>query len=385
MRDVAVIGVGMNRWGELWKKSLREIWTEAAVEAVDDAGVDTVEAMYVGCMSGGLFVGQEHLGALLANQLGMGPIPGTRVESACASGGLAFRQAWMDVASGLHDVDLATGVEKMTDVDGGAATDALATAADQEYESYHGVTFPGLYGMMAHAHMHQYGTTRRQMSAVAVKNHHNGSLNPLAQYPQEITVEQVEGSVLVADPLRILDCSPITDGAAAVVLAPLGLARSLTKQPPVRVAASAHATDSIALHERGDLAWLASTEGAARLAYGQAGITPGDVSFCEVHDCFTIAEIMVIEALGLAPRGCGGSGAESGATALGGKVPVNASGGLKSKGHPVGATGIAQVREAVLQLRGQAGDRQVEDAHWGLTQNMGGTGASTVVHVFERV
>ena len=385
MRDVAVIGVGMNRWGELWKKSLREIWTEAAVEAVDDAGVDTVEAMYVGCMSGGLFVGQEHLGALLANQLGMGPIPGTRVESACASGGLAFRQAWMDVASGLHDVVLATGVEKMTDVDGGAATDALATAADQEYESYHGVTFPGLYGMMAHAHMHQYGTTRRQMSAVAVKNHHNGSLIPLAQYPQEITVEQVEGSVLVADPLRILDCSPITDGAAAVVLAPLGLARSLTKQPPVRVAASAHATDSIALHERGDLAWLASTEGAARLAYGQAGITPGDVSFCEVHDCFTIAEIMVIEALGLAPRGCGGSGAESGATALGGKVPVNASGGLKSKGHPVGATGIAQVREAVLQLRGQAGDRQVEDAHWGLTQNMGGTGASTVVHVFERV
>jgi acetyl-CoA C-acetyltransferase len=191
--------------------------------------------------------------------------------------------------------------------------------------------------------------------------------------------------VLVADPLRILDCSPITDGAAAVVLAPLGLARSLTGQPPVRVAASAHATDSIALHERGDLAWLGSTEGAARLAYAQAGIRPGDVSFCEVHDCFTIAEIMVIEALGIAARGCGGSAAESGATALGGKVPVNPSGGLKSKGHPVGATGIAQVREAVLQLRGQAGERQVKDAHWGLTQNMGGTGASSVVHVFERV
>jgi acetyl-CoA C-acetyltransferase len=384
MRDVAVIGVGMNRWGELWDKSLRQIWIEAALEAVDDAGVDTVAAMYVGCMSSGLFVGQEHLGALLADQLGMGPIPGTRVESACASGGLAFRQAWIDVASGVHDIVLATGVEKMTDVDGGAATDALATAADQEYESYHGVTFPGLYGMMAHAHMHQHGTTRRQLSAVAVKNHRHGSLNPLAQYPMEVTAEQVEESVLVADPLRILDCSPITDGAAAVVLAPLEMAPSLTKQPPVRVAASAHATDSIALHERDDLAWLSATERAARLAYAQAGLTPDHLSFCEVHDCFTIAEIMVIEALGIAPRGCGGSGAESGATALGGKIPVNPSGGLKSKGHPVGATGIAQVREAVLQLRGQAGDRQVKDAHWGLTQNMGGTGASSVVHIFER-
>ncbi len=384
MRDVAVIGVGMNRWGELWEKSLRDIWTEAALEAVDDAGIDRVDAMYVGCMSSGLFVGQEHLGALLADQLGMGPIPGTRVESACASGGLAFRQAWIAVASGLHDVVLATGVEKMTDVDGGAATDALATAADQEYESYHGVTFPGLYGMMARAHMHQHRTSRRQLSAVAVKNHRHGALNPLAQYPQPVTVEQVEESVLVADPLRLLDCSPVTDGAAAVVLVPLEDVRNLTKQPPVRVAASAHATDSMALHDREDLAWLASTERAAGLVYAQAGIEPGDVSFCEVHDCFTIAEIMVIEALGLAPRGCGGSGAESGATALGGKVPVNPSGGLKSKGHPVGATGVAQVSEAVLQLRGQAGGRQVENAHWGLTQNMGGTGASTVVHLFER-
>jgi acetyl-CoA C-acetyltransferase len=384
MRDVAVIGVGMNRWGELWERSLRDIWTEAALEAVDDAGVDHVDAMYVGCMSGGLFVGQEHLGALLADQLGMGPIPGARVESACASGGLALRQGWIDVASGLHDVVLATGVEKMTDVDGGAATDALATAADQEYESYHGVTFPGLYAMMARAHMHQHGTTRRQLSAVAVKNHRHGSKNPLAQFPQTVTAEQVEESVLVADPLRILDCSPITDGAAAVVLVPPDQARARTKKPPVRIAASAHATDAIALHEREDLAWIASTERAARQAYAQAGIGPNDLSFCEVHDCFTIAEIMVIEALGLTPRGCGGSGAESGATALGGKVPVNPSGGLKSKGHPVGATGIAQVREAVLQLRGEAGGRQVERARWGLTQNMGGTGASTVVHVFER-
>jgi acetyl-CoA C-acetyltransferase len=380
MRDVAVIGVGMNRWGELWEKSYRQIWTEAALEAIADAGVDHVDALYVGCMSGGLFVGQEHLGALLADQLGMGPIPGTRVESACASGGLAFRQAYLAVASGEHDCVLATGVEKMTDVDGGAATYALSTAADQEYECYHGITFPGLYAMMARVHMHRYGTTREQLAQVAVKNHAHGLLNPLAQFRSRITVEDVLGSVMVADPLRVLDCSPITDGAAAVVLAALPLNNST--RPPVKVAASAAATDAIALHDRDDLARLRSTEVAAAKAYAQAGITPKDLSFCEVHDCFTIAEIMVIEALGLVEPGKGGEAAASGMTALGGRVPVNPSGGLKSKGHPVGATGIAQIREAVLQLRGEAGDRQVKDARWGLTQNMGGTGASSVVHIF---
>ncbi len=382
MRDVAVIGVGMNRWGELWEKSHRQIWTEAAMEAVADAGVDHVDALYVGCMSGGLFMGQEHLGALFADQLGMGPIPATRVESACASGGLAFRQAYLAVASGEHDIVLASGVEKMTDVDGGAATYALSTAADQEYECYHGITFPGLYAMMARVHMHRYGTTREQLAQVAVKNHAHGLLNPLAQFQSKITVEQVIDSVMVADPLRILDCSPITDGAAAVILAALPAAG--TKHPPVRVAASAAATDTIGLHDREDLAWLKSTEVAAAKAYRQAGITPADLSFCEVHDCFTIAEIMVIEALGLATRGEGGAAAASGLTALGGRIPVNPSGGLKSKGHPVGATGVAQIREAVLQLRGQSDGRQVKDASWGLTQNMGGTGASSVVHIFRR-
>jgi acetyl-CoA C-acetyltransferase len=384
MREVAVIGVGMNRWGELWEKSHRQVWTEAALEAIEDAGVDRVDAMYVGCMSGGLFMGQEHLGALLADQLGMGPIPGTRVESACASGGLAFRQAYLAVASGAHDVVLASGLEKMTDVDGGAATFALSTAADQEYECYHGLTFPGLYGMMARDHMHRHGTTRKQLAEVAVKNHLNGSKNPLAQFPMKVTAEQVMESVMVADPLRILDCSPITDGAAAVVIVPLEMAKSFKKHPPVRVAASAHATDSIALHDRDDVSWLASTAKAAELAYKQAGIGPKDLSFCEVHDCFTIAEIMVIEALGLVERGKGGAAAESGLTALGGKIPVNTSGGLKSKGHPVGATGVAQVREAVMQLRGDCGDRQVKSPRYGLTQNMGGTGASTVIHVFAR-
>lgn len=385
MRDVAVIGVGMNRWGELWEKSHRDIWTEAALEAVADAGVDRVDAMYVGCMSGGLFVGQEHLGALLAEQLGMGPIPGTRVESACASGGLAFRQAVLAVAAGEHDIVLASGVEKMTDVDGGAATYALSTAADQEYECYHGITFPGLYAMMARVHMHRYGTTRKELAEVAVKNHAHGSMNPLAQFQGRVTAEQVMESVLVADPLRILDCSPITDGAAAVVVASLDEAKKIKKGPHVRVAATAHATDTMALHDREDLCWLGATEKAAEIAYKKTGIGPEKLSFVEVHDCFTIAEIMVIEALGLVERGKGGGAAASGMTALGGKIPVNPSGGLKSKGHPVGATGVAQIREAVLQLRGEAGDRQVKNARYGLTQNMGGTGASTVVHIFERV
>lgn len=385
MRDVAVIGVGMNRWGELWEKSHRQIWTEAALEAIADAGVDHVDALYVGCMSGGLFMGQEHLGAMMADQLGMGPIPGTRVESACASGGLAFRHAYLAVASGEHDVVLATGLEKMTDVDGGAATYALSTAADQEYECYHGITFPGLYAMMARVHMERYGTTRRQLAEVAVKNHLHGSMNPLAQFPMKVTAEQVMESVMVADPLRILDCSPITDGAAAAILVPLETAKAAKKHPTVRVAASAAATDAIALHDREDLAWLASTQKAAEIAYKKAGVGPGDLSFCEVHDCFTIAEIMVIEALGLVDRGKGGAAAESGYTALDGKIPVNPSGGLKSKGHPVGATGLAQIRESVLQLRGVCGDRQVRNARVGLAQNMGGTGASTVVHILEKV
>jgi len=383
MRDVAVIGVGMNRWGELWEKSHRQIWTEAAIEAIADAGVDHVDALYVGCMSGGLFMGQEHLGALLADQLGMGPIPGTRVESACASGGLAFRQAYLAVASGEHDIVLASGLEKMTDVDGGAATYALSTAADQEYECYHGITFPGLYALMARAHMEKYGTTREQLAMVAVKNHDNGSLNPLAQYPFKTCVEAVLSSVMVADPLHILDCSPITDGAAALILCPVELAKKL-KKPVVRITASGMATDTIALSSRREITWIESTYLAAKKAYAMAGKKPEDINVIEVHDCFTIAEICVMEALGLVEKGKGGKAVEEGLTSLQGKIPINTSGGLKAKGHPVGATGVAQAIEVVKQLREEAGPRQVKGARVGLTQNMGGSGGSSIVHIFER-
>ena len=383
MRDVAVVGVGMTKWGELWEKSLRTIFVETALLALEDAGVDRVDSMYVGNMSSGLFIGQEHIASLLADYLAQTPIPSTRVESACASGGLALRQGFIDVASGMSDVVLVGGVEKMTDVSGYEATYALGTAADQEYESFHGITFPGLYALIARAHMEKYGTTREQLAMVAVKNHCNGSLNPLAQFRFKVTVEQVLSSVMVADPLRVLDCSPITDGAAAVILCPVEMAKKMNN-PVVKIIGSGHATDTIALSSRKDITWLEATYQAAKRAYGMAQKGPEDIDLIEVHDCFTIAEICVMEALGIVDKGKGGKAVEEGLTSLEGKIPVNTSGGLKAKGHPVGATGVAQVVEVVKQLRGKAEKRQVKEARVGMTQNMGGSGGSTVVHLFER-
>jgi len=384
MREVAVIGVGMTKWGELWEKSLRQIFVESALLALEDSGVSRVDSMYIGSMSPGLFIGQEHIASLLADYLGKTPIPAARVESACASGGLAFRQGFIEVASGLSDIVLVGGVEKMTDVDGSEATYALGTAADQEYEGFHGITFPGLYALIARAHMAKYGTTREQLAMVAVKNHDNGSLNPLAQYPFKITVDAVLNSVLVADPLRVLDCSPITDGAAVVILSSLSTARKL-KKPLIKIIGSGHATDTIALSSRKDITWLESTFQAGQQAYKMAGKKPKNIDLVEVHDCFTIAEICVTEALGFFEIGKGGEAVQKGLTSLKGKIPVNSSGGLKAKGHPVGATGVAQVIEIVKQLRGDAGQRQVKKARIGMTQNMGGSGGSALVHIFERI
>ncbi len=385
MRDVAIIGVGMRKWGELWEKPLRNLLTEAAMDAIEDAGVDHIDSMYIGSMSPGLFAGQEHIASMMSDYLGVAPLPACRVESACASGGLALRQGMIDVASGMNDIVLVGGVEKMTDVDGGMATYALGTAADQEYECFHGITFPGLYAMMARAHMEKYGTTREQLAMVSSKNHDNGSKNPLAQFPMKVTPEQVMSSVMVADPLRILDCSPITDGAAAVIVCPADMATSLSKNRPVKIIGSGHATDAIALHHREDLTSLNATVKAAEIAYKMAGKTPGDIDFAEVHDCFTIAEIIVTESLGFCEKGQGGKIVEAGETRIGGRIPINPSGGLKSKGHPVGATGVAQAIEIVKQLRGEAGDRQIENAKVGLAQNMGGSGGSTLVHIMEVV
>jgi len=384
MRDVAVIGVGCTTFGEKWDTSFRDLFVEAGALALEDAGVsgEQIGAMYVGNMSAGRFIEQEHIGALIADYAGLASthIPSTRVEAACASGGLSFRQAFISVASGLEDIVVAAGVEKMTDVASGASVDALAGAADREWEGFVGATFPGLYAMIAHEYMSRYPLTREQLAQVAVKNHYNGARNPIAQFQQEISLETVLKSTLVADPLRLFDCSPITDGAAAVVLAPLDLARKFT-DTPVRVLASAQASDTIALHDRRDISTLDATVAAGRRAFAMAGITPKEIDLVEVHDCFTIAEICAIEDLGFCRKGEAGRLTEEGVTALDGDLPVNTSGGLKACGHPVGATGIKQVCEVVMQLRGQAGKRQVDGARIGMTHNVGGTGATVAVHI----
>jgi acetyl-CoA C-acetyltransferase len=379
MREVAVIGCGMTKFGELWSLSIRDIFVEAALKAVDDAKVDHIDSMYVGSMTPGLFVGQEHIGALMSDYLGTSPIPAVRVESACCSGGMAFRLGFFEVASGHSDIVMAGGVEKMTD--GADVTYALATAADQEYEVYNGITFPGLYAMIARAHMHKYGTTRKQLAMVSVKNHRNGANNPNAQFPGEVTVDQVVNATMVADPLTVLDSSPVSDGAACVILASVDMAKKLGV-PMIKVLGTGAATDTLALHAREDITTLKAVKLSAQAAYDMAKVTPRDVSFAEVHDCFSIAEICIIEDLGFVEKGKGGAFTEQGRTALEGPIPVNPSGGLKSKGHPVGATGVAQIVETVEQLRGAAGKRQVKDARIGLTQNMGGSGESSVVHIF---
>jgi acetyl-CoA C-acetyltransferase len=380
MRDVCVIGCGITKFGELWTKSLRDIIVEAALKSIDDAEVDHIDSMYVGAMTSGLFVGQEHIGALMADYLGVTPVPAVRIESACCSGGMALRSGFFEIASGNSDIVLVGGVEKMTD--GADVTYALATAADQEYEVYHGVTFPGLYAMIARAHMHRYGTTRKQLASVAVKNHHNGTLNPNAQFQNEVSIEQVINATMVADPITILDSSPVSDGGACVILASEDMAKK-QKKSIIKIIGSGAATDMLALHCREDITTLKAVKVSAERAYKMAGVMPEDINVAEVHDCFTIAEICITEELGFVEKGKGGSFIERGSTALESKKPINTSGGLKSKGHPVGATGIAQVVEIVEQLRGNAGKRQVKSAHIGLAQNMGGSGASSVTHIFK--
>ena len=383
MRDVAIIGIGCTPFGEKWEASFRDLFVEAGSLALADAELagEHIDAMYVGNMSAGRFIEQEHIGALIADYAGLSTrhIPSTRVEAACASGGLAFRQAVIAVASGMEDIVVAAGVEKMTDVGTGASVDTLAGAADREWEGFMGATFPGLYAMIATDYMHRYPLTREQLAMVAVKNHRNGAKNPIAQFRSEITIETVLSSSLVADPLRLFDCSPITDGAAAVILAPLERAREFT-DTPVKVLATAQASDTIALHDRRDISCLDATVVAGERAFAMAGLPRKKIDFMEVHDCFTIAEICAIEDLGFCKKGEAGRLTEEGITALNGDLPVNTSGGLKACGHPVGATGIKQVCEVVQQLRGEAGARQV-DGEIGLTHNVGGTGATVVVHI----
>jgi len=386
MREVAIVGAAMTKFGELWDHSLRDIGLESGMMALMDAGMETedIQALFLGNMSAGRFIQQEHIGALIADYAGLADrgIPATRVEAGGATGGLALRQAYLTVASGAHDVVMVGGAEKMTDVSDQDAEETMSFAADQEWEVFFGATLASLYALMAKRHMHDYGTTREQLAHVAVKNHAHGSANPNAQFRNKLQVERVVGAGRVADPLGVFDCSPISDGGAAVVLTTLERAKEITDHPVI-IRGSAQASDTLALHDRWSLTSQRATRLAGRGALSQAGKELADMDLMEVNDGFTIAEIIALEDLGLAEPGQGGRLAEEGVTALDGDMPVNTSGGLKARGNPPGATGIAQAVEIYDQLKGRAEGRQVADARVGLTHNVGGTGATVIVHVLE--
>ena len=384
MRPVAVIGIGKTAFGAFPDRDLRTLAVEAGERAMEDAGVQPsdIEAFYLGNFAGPSFVGQNHLAPYVASAMGMIGIPATRFEAACASSGSAFYHAVSAVAAGLHEIVLVGGVEKMTSQPTPKVTEILAAAGDVAGEGRAGATFPALFAMIARRHMYQYGTTREMLAAVAVKNHANGAKNPLAHMRKVITMEQALNGKPVSEPLTVYDCSLISDGAAAVVIAPLERANEFTKRP-ARVRGIAQASDFLALDEKDDITTFRAVQTAAAKAYMMAGVEASDIQFAEVHDCFTIAEIIAIEDLGFVKKGEGGPYTLEGRTCIKGERPVNTSGGLKSKGHPVGATGVAQICDVVLQLRGEAGERQISNHSLGLAQNLGGSGATCVVSVLE--
>jgi len=379
-KRVAVVGVGCTKMGEHWDKSLKDLSTEAGALALADAGIDgkDIQALFIGNMSAGRFIGQEHLGAMAADQAGLTPIPATRCEAACASGALAFRKAVNAIKAGEYDIVVAAGAEKMTDIKGAGAIAALMGAGDQEWDGSIGLTFAGLYALMARAYMEKHGLTREELAEIPVKNHKHGLNNPYAQFNFEVKKEDVINASKIADPLTLLDCSPITDGAAAVILVSEEYAKRFKN--PIWVLGSGQASDTLALQNRKSLTEISSTEFAAKKAYEEAGIKPENVDVAEVHDCFSIAEVMAYEGLGFCEKGKAKDLIKSKDTYIDGKMPVNPDGGLKM-GHPVGATGVKQIVEIVKQLRGTAVN-QVKDARIGLTHNIGGSGATAIVHIF---
>jgi len=381
---VSIVSAGMSKFGKHDCLLAREIFSEAAQEAFSRCPKlepkNDIKAIFIGHM-GEAYEHQGHMGPAAADWVGLTGIPATRTEAACASSGAALRTGIYAVMSGLVDVVLVGGVEKMTHRTAFEVTEFLAMASDYPFEQWHGITFPGLFAMMATARMHAYGTTQEQMALVAVKNHYHGSLNPKAHMQKEITLETVLSSRPVAWPLKMYDCSLITDGASCVIITKPELASKYT-DTPVHIIGSGQASDTIGLYQRQSLTSLNATRLAAKMAYKMANTKPQDLDLAEVHDCFTFAELMAYEDLNFCPVGEGGKLVERGETRLGGRLPVNTSGGLKAKGHPVGATGTAQAYEVYLQLTGQAGKRQVKNAQVGLTHNIGGSGATAVVHVY---
>ncbi len=383
MRSVAVVATGKTAFGSFPELNIRELAGEAGAKCLEGskADPDQVEALYVGNFAGPSFVGQNHLAPYIGSALGLDGVPCTRFEAACASSGSAFFHAYSAVAGGLYDLVLVVGVEKMTSQTTARTTDILASAGDLGGEVKAGATFPSLFAMIAKRHMHEFGTTREHLAAVAVKNHANGAKNPLAHLRKPITMEKALAGRMIAEPLTLYDCSLISDGAAAVLLCASDRAAEFTDKP-VCVRGVAQASDRLALDEKEDISTFPAVRAAGEKAFRAAGVRPKDIDVAEIHDCFTIAEIIALEDLGFVERGRGGPATLEGYTALDGEKPVNTSGGLKSKGHPVGATGVAQICEVVEQIRGECGERQVKHARTGLIENLGGSGATCVVSVF---
>ena len=383
---VSIVSAGLSKFGRREGLLCRELFAEATKESFDRCPnlnpAKDIEALFVGHM-GESYEHQGHTGPTLADWTGLLPKPAIRIESACASSGSALRTGIMAILSGLHDIVMVGGVEKMTHRTTSEVTEYLAMASDMPFEQWNGITFPGLYALMATAHMNKYGTKEEHLAQVAVKNHHNGSFNPKAHMQKEITIEKALTSKIVAWPLKLYDCSLITDGASCIILTRPDLAKKYT-DTPVHIVGSGQASDTIGLYQRESLTSLKAAKLAGQEAYKRADIKPQNVDVAEVHDCFTIAEILAYEDLGFCSSGKGGKLIEEGVTEIGGKLSVNPSGGLKSKGHPVGATGTAQAYEIYLQLTQQAEKRQVDGAEIGLSHNVGGSGATSSVHIYRR-
>jgi acetyl-CoA C-acetyltransferase len=382
MRDVAIIGIGQTKVSEHWDKSLKELATEAILSAIKDAQVERVDSLYIGNMLSGELTGQAHLGALVSDFAGLRGVEAVKIEAACGSGAAALRIGYMAVAGELSDFVVVVGVEKMTDRPAEQVTAALAMAADGDFEAQTGLTFVALNALLMRRYMYEYGVQHEAFAPFAINAHQNAVNNPYAMFPFPVSADDFKKAKMIADPINLLDSSPVCDGAAAVVLCPTEIARRFNERP-VRVRASAIATDSIALHDRRDLLGLEGAALSSAKAYSQARLGPQDIDLFEVHDAFTIMSVLSLEACGFAERGQGTRLGLEGEIAIGGSIPITTMGGLKARGHPVGATGMYQIVEVVEQLRGQAGKNQVPNAHLGMAQNIGGSGATVITTILE--
>ncbi len=383
MRDVSIIGIGQTQVAEHWDRSLRHLAGDATLAAMKDAGIEMADALYVGNMLSGLLNGQEHLGALVADFVGLRGIEAVKVEAACGSGAAALRLAYAAVAGGLHDVVIVCGVEKMTDTVNAETTTGLVMAADADYESIHGLTFVSINALLMRRYMYEYGVQHQDFAHFTVNSHRNAAGNPNAMFRSPVTAEQFSRARMIADPVNLLDSSGIGDGAAAVVLAPTRMAREYGNGRGVRVRASSMATDAVAVHDRPDPLWLSAVAESAFKAYQQAQVGPQDIDLFELHDAFTIMSALSLEASGFVERSKGVQLAQNGEITREGRIPISTMGGLKARGHPLGATGIYQVVEVAQQLRGEAGPNQLPNARLGMAQNIGGSGATVITHILE--